>query len=120
MALDVQAIAQAQGPELFLGQLPGEVAARLVAELRDARIHEGLVELVVLVHGRIDYRRTAPVALNTVWLGAPLSGVMSLCNTRCLFLMDARRAGTVFRAIHRRSALRTPRAPHGHRDRQSA
>ena len=57
MALDIQAIAQAQRPELLLGQLARQVAARLVAELRDARIHEGLVKLVVLVHGSIDYRR---------------------------------------------------------------
>ena len=57
MALDIQAIAQAQRPEFLLGQLARQVAARLVAELRDARIHEGLVKLVVLVHGPIDYRR---------------------------------------------------------------
>ena len=34
--------------------------------------------------------------------------------------MDERRAGTVLRGIHRRSALRAPRAPHRHRDRQPA
>jgi hypothetical protein len=33
------------------------VAAGLVTELRDARIHKGLVKVVVLVHGSIDYRR---------------------------------------------------------------
>ena len=62
MALDVQAVAQAQRPELLLGQLAREEAARLVAEFRDALLDEGLVQLVVTVHGRIDYRRGRPGA----------------------------------------------------------
>ena len=33
-------------------ELAGEEAARLVAELRDALVHEALVEVVVAVHGR--------------------------------------------------------------------
>ena len=49
--LDVQAVAQAQGPEVVVGQLPGEEAPRLVAELRDALLHEPLVDRVVAIHG---------------------------------------------------------------------
>ena len=48
--LQVQAVAQAQRPELILGELPRKVAPRLVAELRDALFDKRLVELVVLVH----------------------------------------------------------------------
>ena len=57
VALDVQAVAQPQRPEFLLRELPGEVAARLVAKLRDPLVHERLVEFVVLVHARVDYRR---------------------------------------------------------------
>ena len=60
---------------------PGEVTARLVAELRDPLIDQRLVQLVVAVHGACDYRRGGCGRLNTVWFGAPLSGVMSVCNT---------------------------------------
>ncbi len=52
-ALDVQAIAQAQRLELILGQLTGEETARLVAELRDPLGHQGLVYVVVSIHGAI-------------------------------------------------------------------
>ena len=52
MALDVQAVAQAQRAELVLGQLAGEEAPRLVAELRDALLDERLVDGVVPVHAR--------------------------------------------------------------------
>ena len=62
MPLDVQAVAQAQGAELVLGQLAREEPARLIAEFRDALVDERLVELVVLVHGRMDYRRGPPGA----------------------------------------------------------
>ncbi len=55
MALDVQSVAQAQRAELLLGQLPGEVAARLVAEFRDALIDNCLIQLIVLIHAK-DYR----------------------------------------------------------------
>ena len=41
MLLDVQAVLQAQRPELVLGQLAGEKAARLVAKLRDALVRRG-------------------------------------------------------------------------------
>ena len=50
MALDVEAVLQPQRPELVLGQLAGEEAARLVAELGDALVHQALVDLVVEVH----------------------------------------------------------------------
>ena len=50
-----------------------------------ALVDERLVKLVVLVHGPIDYRVRRRAALNTVWFGAPLYGVMSLWDTsvRC-------------------------------------
>ena len=41
VALDVQAVPQAQRPELVLGELAGEKAPRLVAELRDALVDDG-------------------------------------------------------------------------------
>ena len=52
MGLDVQAVAQAQWLELILTQFAGQETARLVAELRDAFGHQGLVNVVVAVHGR--------------------------------------------------------------------
>ena len=51
VALDVQAVLQAQRPELVLGQLAGEKAPGLVAKLGDALVDEALVEVVVAVHG---------------------------------------------------------------------
>ncbi len=50
VALDVEAVAQAQRLELVLAQLAREEAPRLVAELRDPLVHEGLVDGVVAVH----------------------------------------------------------------------
>ena len=50
--LDVEAVLQPQRPELVLGQLAGEEAPRLVAELRDALVDDALVEVVVAVHVR--------------------------------------------------------------------
>ena len=41
---------QAQRAEFFLGQLAGEVALQLVAELRSALAHEAAVEVGVAVH----------------------------------------------------------------------
>ena len=51
MALDVETVLQAQGAELVLAYLPGQVAACLVGELGDALIDDALVVFVVLVHG---------------------------------------------------------------------
>ena len=48
--LDVQAVLQPQRPELVLGQLAGQEAPGLVAELRDALVDDALVEWVVAVH----------------------------------------------------------------------
>src|SRR5262249_49084417 len=52
MALDVQAVAKAKGAELVFRELSGEEALRLVAELRDAFGDEGVVVVVVAVHGQ--------------------------------------------------------------------
>ena len=49
-ALQIQAIAQPQRTIFLVGQLAGQVAFGLVAELRDALVHQGLVVVVVLVH----------------------------------------------------------------------
>jgi hypothetical protein len=54
MALDIEAVAQAQELELILGQLARQKAARLVPELGYALVYESLVELIVLVHA-LDY-----------------------------------------------------------------
>jgi hypothetical protein len=43
VALDVQAVLQAQRAELFVGQLAGQVAAGLVAKLGDAFVDDSLV-----------------------------------------------------------------------------
>ena len=43
--LDVQAVLQPQRAKLVLGQLAGEIAARLVAELGDAFVDDALVEM---------------------------------------------------------------------------
>src|ERR1044071_6810738 len=57
VALDVQAVAQAQRPELVLAQLAVEEAPCLVAELRHPLVHQPVVDLVVDVHVR---QRWAP------------------------------------------------------------
>src|SRR2546429_2609389 len=54
--LDVQPVAQPQRTELILGQLPREVAPRLIAEFRDPLIDKRLVELVVPVQDRKSTR----------------------------------------------------------------
>jgi hypothetical protein len=51
MKLDVQPVAQPQGAELLLAELPGQVTAGLVPELGDALIHQALVIGVITVHG---------------------------------------------------------------------
>ena len=51
MPLDVQAVAQAQGPELVFRQLARKETPRLVAELGHALVYERLIELIVLIHG---------------------------------------------------------------------
>ncbi len=53
MLLDVEAVFETQRPEFVLGQLAREEAPRLIAELRDAAIHEVLVEFVVAIHPSI-------------------------------------------------------------------
>src|SRR5471030_1962422 len=50
VALDVEAVLQPQRAEVVLRQLAGKVAARLVAELTYALVHDALVDFVVLVH----------------------------------------------------------------------
>ncbi len=43
MALDVESVAEAQGPEFVVGKLPGKKPPGLVAEFRDTLIHDRLV-----------------------------------------------------------------------------
>ena len=50
VALHVPAVLQAQRAEVVVGQLAGEVALELVAELRRALMHEVAVEFVVSIH----------------------------------------------------------------------
>ena len=69
MALDVEAVAQPQRTEIVFGELPGQEAARLVAELRDALVHEPLVDGVVLIHGR-TLAAGPERGRNTVWICA--------------------------------------------------
>ena len=57
MALNVQAIAQAQMAELVLAQFAGEESARLVAKLRDALINQRFVDRVIPIHSRRRYVR---------------------------------------------------------------
>ncbi len=53
--LDVEAVLQAQRPELVFGQLAREEAACLVAKLRDPLVDERLIETVVTVHAASRY-----------------------------------------------------------------
>jgi len=50
MALDVEAVLQAQGTEFVVRKLPGFPAADLVAELGNPFLDEGVIVLVVTVH----------------------------------------------------------------------
>jgi len=50
MALDVEAILQAQGAEFIVRKFPGFPAADLVAELGNPFLDEGVIVLVVTVH----------------------------------------------------------------------
>ena len=50
MALDIQAVLQAQDAEFIFGELAIEEAARLVGELRHALLDELLVDGVIHVH----------------------------------------------------------------------
>ncbi|MNN02795.1 hypothetical protein D3C81_1154650 [compost metagenome] len=51
VALDVQAVLQAQRAEFFAGQLACQVTAGLVAELLDAVLYDPLIVFVIYVHG---------------------------------------------------------------------
>ena len=57
---------QPQRPELVLGQLAREEAARLVAELRDALVDDALVEGVVAVHDAAALLMTKATAYKAV------------------------------------------------------
>jgi len=52
VALHVPAVLQSQRAEVVVGQLAGQVALQLVAELRRASAHEAAVEIGVAVHGQ--------------------------------------------------------------------
>ncbi len=60
IALDIQAILQAQGPELVLGEFAREETPRLVAELGDPLVDDALIIGVVTVHARIVPIRHIP------------------------------------------------------------
>jgi hypothetical protein len=50
MALDVEAVLQAQRPELVVGQFAGQVALQLVAILCNALQHQRVIVSVVAIH----------------------------------------------------------------------
>src|SRR6202035_3188986 len=50
MALDVQTIAQAQVAKFVVAQAAGQEAARLVAKLSDALVHQGFVNYIIPIH----------------------------------------------------------------------
>jgi hypothetical protein len=52
IALNVQAVTQPERSELIFGKLAFEETPRLVPKLRDALIHQPLIDFVVYVHGR--------------------------------------------------------------------
>jgi diphthamide synthase subunit DPH2 len=51
VALDIEAVLQAQRAELVIGQIPGQITPGLVGELRDAGLDNGVVVVVIFVHG---------------------------------------------------------------------
>ena len=76
MTLNVQAVAQAQWPEVILRELTGEISPRLIAKLVDALGDQRLIDVVVAVHSDRIYG-VAPAALNTRWFGGAALAVMS-------------------------------------------
>ncbi len=54
VALDVEAVLQAQRAQFVVGKLAGFPARDLVAELGDAFVDEGLIVVVVAVHGQVS------------------------------------------------------------------
>src|SRR5204862_4104345 len=60
IALDVEAVSQAQRAELILAQFAAQEALGLAAELPDPLVHQALVDLVVTVHGRTWQRTRGP------------------------------------------------------------
>ena len=75
MALHVPAVLQAQRAEVVVGQLAGEMALELVAELRGALVHELAVEFVVSVHAEavvVAVRRRGPQNRNPMGARQPL------------------------------------------------
>src|SRR5262249_27474466 len=81
MALNIEAIAQANRLELIFRQLAREKAPRLIPEFGYALIYEGLIELIVLIHGHGLYAAPArrPKYPLVVW-SAPL--VMSRLQSK--------------------------------------
>jgi hypothetical protein len=59
MALDIQAVAQAQEAKFILTELAGKETACLVAELCDAFAHQRFVDCVIPVH-RATIRAAQP------------------------------------------------------------
>ena len=52
VALQVEAVHQAQRPELVLGQLAGHAALDLASVLFDALTHDAEVDVVITIHAR--------------------------------------------------------------------
>ncbi len=68
VALQVQAITQAQMAKLVLAQFAGEESARLVAKLCDALINQRFVDYVIAIHAltirRCPSSRQLPVGMS--------------------------------------------------------
>src|SRR5439155_3470584 len=71
VTLDIEAVPQAQRAKLILGELAGEKAPGLVAELGDALVDELLVDFVVNVHG--FYSASLPPISISIAASAPRS-----------------------------------------------
>src|SRR3989454_4746966 len=71
VTLDVEAVPEAQRAKLIVGELAGEKAPRLVAELDDALVDELLVDFVVEIHE--GYNASLPPIRISIAASAPRS-----------------------------------------------
>ena len=75
MALDIKSVHQPQRAEFIVGQLAGQIAPNLTAKLGYPLVHERLIIMVVLVHGRRFPQSGDTSALAKIALGSHFSNL---------------------------------------------
>ncbi|MNN15995.1 hypothetical protein D3C81_1291200 [compost metagenome] len=91
MLLQVQAVLQAQGQELFFTQFASHEPAHLIAKLRHALEHQRTVILVIVIHGSDLIREAVTMAFGCTGLQIQVGGIYTdqMLKLRCPYRWQA-------------------------------